>query len=262
MDPTAVRRRKIIGVMGAGDHAYDDLSRIAGRVIAQEGYHLLAGGGGGVMAAVARAFTATPSRAGLSLGVVRADGDAHLRPHVGLDADGGVHPEDAVVPLRGAALVPEAGEEHRRGVGAEDVAHAAEHLVGELVEGEVGEGGVDDLLHAVQHRGMGLGVGPRLGRGGEVLRGAERDGGGVGDRLEEADLVRALRRCPYGGAAFERIVASEDAAAFDGMCAAAVLPERQAKDVLGPRKGESAAEYRKRCWVVRDTSRGHGYFKC
>jgi uncharacterized protein (TIGR00725 family) len=65
--------------MGAGDNEFDDLSSMVGRVIAQEGYHLLTGGGEGVMAAVARAFTATQGRAGLSLGVVRADGKAHLR---------------------------------------------------------------------------------------------------------------------------------------------------------------------------------------
>ncbi len=79
MDPTrAAPRRAIIGVMGSGEHEFAELAEPVGRTIARAGYHLLAGGGTGVMTAVARAFTAVPGRAGLSIGVVRAAGDEHL----------------------------------------------------------------------------------------------------------------------------------------------------------------------------------------
>jgi predicted Rossmann-fold nucleotide-binding protein len=74
----AIKRRKIIGVMGSGENQFLELSEAAGRVIGVGGYHLLTGGGEGVMAAVARAFTEVPSREGMSLAIVRAAGVGHL----------------------------------------------------------------------------------------------------------------------------------------------------------------------------------------
>jgi predicted Rossmann-fold nucleotide-binding protein len=76
-----VARRKIIGVMGSGAREFADLAEPAGRVIARGGYHLLTGGGDGVMTATARAFVAVADRRGLSLGIVRADGVEHLGEH-------------------------------------------------------------------------------------------------------------------------------------------------------------------------------------
>lgn len=64
--------------MGSGEAEFAGLAEAAGRVVAVAGYHLLTGAGGGVMTATARAFTAVPDRSGLSLGVVRAGGVAHL----------------------------------------------------------------------------------------------------------------------------------------------------------------------------------------
>jgi predicted Rossmann-fold nucleotide-binding protein len=78
VDASAITRRKIVGVMGSGEHAFPALAEAAGRVIGAAGYHLLTGGGDGVMAAAARGFTGVPDRAGLSLGIVRADGVEHL----------------------------------------------------------------------------------------------------------------------------------------------------------------------------------------
>ena len=44
-------RRKIVTVIGDGANRYRDRSAVVGEWIAQSGYHLLTGGGGGVMAA-------------------------------------------------------------------------------------------------------------------------------------------------------------------------------------------------------------------
>lgn len=82
-DPTWPHRRKIVGVMGSGADTHSELSTAAGRTIARLGCHLLTGGGGGVMEAVCRAFSEIRPREGAVIGVIRADGDAHLTPHEG-----------------------------------------------------------------------------------------------------------------------------------------------------------------------------------
>ena len=73
-----IGRRMIVGVMGSGREEHPELSAPVGRLIAESGYDLLTGGGKGVMAAVARAFTDSPGRKGISIGVIRADGRFHL----------------------------------------------------------------------------------------------------------------------------------------------------------------------------------------
>ena len=77
-------RRPIVGVMGSGQREHAATAAPLGRFLAEQGYHLLTGGGGGVMAAVSRAFHAVEGRAGLSIGVLpcRAD-DALARPRDG-----------------------------------------------------------------------------------------------------------------------------------------------------------------------------------
>ncbi|MGE0785516.1 MAG: molybdenum cofactor carrier protein [Sandaracinaceae bacterium] len=65
-----VERLAIIGVMGSGVDAHEDLARPLGRWIAHEGHHLLTGGGKGVMTAVSRAFTEVTPRRGLTIGVL------------------------------------------------------------------------------------------------------------------------------------------------------------------------------------------------
>jgi len=62
--------RPVIGVMGSGTDRHEALATPLGRWIAEQGYHLLTGAGGGVMAAVAEAFVSVERRAGLSIGVV------------------------------------------------------------------------------------------------------------------------------------------------------------------------------------------------
>jgi uncharacterized protein (TIGR00725 family) len=65
------RRRLIVGVMGSGVERHDELAAPLGRWIARGGYHLLTGGGGGVMAAVSEAFASVTDRPGLVIGVLK-----------------------------------------------------------------------------------------------------------------------------------------------------------------------------------------------
>lgn len=67
-----MRRRPIVGVMGSGSEMYEDLSEPLGRWLAEAGFHLLTGGGGGIMAAVSRAFVAVENRRGMCLGILPA----------------------------------------------------------------------------------------------------------------------------------------------------------------------------------------------
>ena len=65
----------IVGVMGSGSSADDGRCAPLGRWLALEGVHLLTGGGGGVMAAVSKAFFEVTDRKGLVIGVLRAADD-------------------------------------------------------------------------------------------------------------------------------------------------------------------------------------------
>jgi uncharacterized protein (TIGR00725 family) len=60
----------IIGVMGSGSQAHQEKSDALGKWIAQSGYHLLTGGGNGVMAAVSKSFCQTTERKGYSIGII------------------------------------------------------------------------------------------------------------------------------------------------------------------------------------------------
>ena len=64
--------RPLVGVMGSGNDACVELADPLGRWIAQQGFDLLTGGGGGIMAAVCRGFASVPNRRGLSVGVLPA----------------------------------------------------------------------------------------------------------------------------------------------------------------------------------------------
>src|SRR5690348_12921644 len=69
---TMIDRRRVVAVLGSGDprEEHDQLARPLGTWLAGAGYHLLTGGGRGVMTAVARAFTGVEGRAGLSIGII------------------------------------------------------------------------------------------------------------------------------------------------------------------------------------------------
>jgi uncharacterized protein (TIGR00725 family) len=72
MEPAVVKRLPIVAVIGSGDagHGNPDLAEAVGRLIAGMGFHLLTGGGRGVMANACRGFASVPDRAGLSLGII------------------------------------------------------------------------------------------------------------------------------------------------------------------------------------------------
>jgi uncharacterized protein (TIGR00725 family) len=72
MPPSPVRRLPIAAVFGAGvsEHGNPELAAALGALVAEMGFHLLTGGGLGVMADACRGFASVPGRAGLSIGIV------------------------------------------------------------------------------------------------------------------------------------------------------------------------------------------------
>ena len=72
MPPRAdgIVRRPIVGVMGSSVEPHAERAGEVGRWIAAEGYHLLTGGGAGVMGAVTEAFAGVRDRSGTALAVV------------------------------------------------------------------------------------------------------------------------------------------------------------------------------------------------
>jgi uncharacterized protein (TIGR00725 family) len=76
-------RLPIVGVMGSGAEPHAERAAEVGRWLAAIGVHLLTGGGGGVMAAVARAFHETPERRGLVIGILPAEAFGSATPKRG-----------------------------------------------------------------------------------------------------------------------------------------------------------------------------------
>lgn len=68
-----VRRRPIVGVMGSGAERHERLAGPLGRWVAERGWHLLTGGGAGVMAAASEAFVGVADRAGLAIGILKGE---------------------------------------------------------------------------------------------------------------------------------------------------------------------------------------------
>ncbi len=77
-DPEVSERLPVVGVMGSGAEAYADRAAEVGEWLAHEGVHLLTGGGGGVMTAVARAFCSVAERRGLVVGILPSSGEGPL----------------------------------------------------------------------------------------------------------------------------------------------------------------------------------------
>jgi uncharacterized protein (TIGR00725 family) len=77
MERALVKRLPIVAVIGSGDarHGNPELAEAVGRLIAGMGFHLLTGGGRGVMADACRGFASVPGRTGLSLGIIPRSGD-------------------------------------------------------------------------------------------------------------------------------------------------------------------------------------------
>ena len=76
-------RIPIVGVMGSGVEPPAQRAGELGRGLAKTGVHLHTGGGGGVMAAVARAFHETPGRRGLVIGILPAEAFGSATPKPG-----------------------------------------------------------------------------------------------------------------------------------------------------------------------------------
>lgn len=72
-------KRSIIGVIGSHLDRHDEYAGPLGELIAAEGYHLLTGGGDGVMTAVAEAFTGVGKRGGHAIGVVPVEDGEDLK---------------------------------------------------------------------------------------------------------------------------------------------------------------------------------------
>lgn len=68
--------RWTVGVIGSGTHPHEALANDVGALLAKRGVNLLTGAGRGVMAAVSRAFTATPRREGICIGIVPSRAEA------------------------------------------------------------------------------------------------------------------------------------------------------------------------------------------
>ena len=69
-----LQRLPVVGVMGSGREPHTERARRVGKWIARAGYHLLTGGGAGVMAAVTEAFVGVEERRGLAIGILPAAG--------------------------------------------------------------------------------------------------------------------------------------------------------------------------------------------
>ena len=65
-----VEKLPVIGVMGSGKEPHGQKAQLLGRWLADEGVHLLTGGGRGVMTAVSRAFSEVEGRRGRVIGVL------------------------------------------------------------------------------------------------------------------------------------------------------------------------------------------------
>ena len=65
-------RVPVVGVMGSGREAHRKRAHHLGEWIARAGFHLLTGGGQGVMAAVTEAFVRVADRRGVAIGILPA----------------------------------------------------------------------------------------------------------------------------------------------------------------------------------------------
>ena len=70
--------RPMIAVIGSGENEHPNLSIPLGRWLAENGYNLIHGGGGGVMISTARAFSSVKKREGLVIGVIPSSSNCSL----------------------------------------------------------------------------------------------------------------------------------------------------------------------------------------
>jgi uncharacterized protein (TIGR00725 family) len=88
-------RRKVVAVVGDGTNPHREKSILVGEWIAQSGYHLLTGGGNGVMKATTESFVDSVDREGLAFGII--PGTASANGHrLEYRTKGAAYPNDAV----------------------------------------------------------------------------------------------------------------------------------------------------------------------
>jgi predicted Rossmann-fold nucleotide-binding protein len=63
-------RLPLAAVIGSGKEGHSEISRPLGKWLAENGFHLINGGGGGVMAETARGFVEVETRKGKVIGVI------------------------------------------------------------------------------------------------------------------------------------------------------------------------------------------------
>ena len=81
-----------MGVMGSGRDPHTARARRVGAWLASAGYHLLTGGGGGVMTAVTEAFVGVTERPGRAIGILPASAGGPGAPEPGVAPSGYPNP--------------------------------------------------------------------------------------------------------------------------------------------------------------------------
>ena len=187
-DMSRASRLPVVGVMGSGVEPHEELASVVGRAIAEAGCHLLTGGGGGVMEAVARAFCAEPERRGLSIGVVRAADASALELRGGRRVWRGRGPNPWVeIPIR--THLPLSGVQGKDPLSRNPINVLSSDLVVVL------PGGPGTRTELELAREFGRPVVLFLGKGGEVDgRGAGALMAGGASGLELAEDLTGLRR--------------------------------------------------------------------
>lgn len=82
-----IKRKPVIGVMGSGTEAYDDLCGMVARLIYAKNCHLLTGGGMGCMESVSKAFVeckCASNEGGICIGVVPVGKEGYPNKYVEL----------------------------------------------------------------------------------------------------------------------------------------------------------------------------------
>jgi len=109
----SLHRRPIVAVLGSGrpDHGNAALAYALGALVARRGFHLLTGGGAGVMADASQGFTSVEGRPGVCIGILPKDpGSDQPKPgypnewveipiHTHLDGQGGPAAPDSRNPI-------------------------------------------------------------------------------------------------------------------------------------------------------------------
>lgn len=83
-----IHRRPIVAILGSGraDHGNAALAFALGALVARRGFHLLTGGGAGVMEDASKGFTSVESRPGLCIGILPREAGSD-RPKQGYPND-------------------------------------------------------------------------------------------------------------------------------------------------------------------------------